>query len=116
MAPEGEVTPREGRLDRVEKDQDKLSLEKKSTSQLNHQQGYIIYLGFIYHTSCTYIIVTQPIHISVVASNLMFARITCNTPKTLWQHSSCMGIICITSCMGELRHTSCISVNKTQIN
>lgn len=30
MAPEGEVTPREGRLDRVEKDQDKLSLEKKS--------------------------------------------------------------------------------------
>lgn len=96
MAPEGEVTPREGRLDRVEKDQDKLSLEKKSTSQLNHQQGYIIYLGFIYHTSCTYIIATQPIHISVVASNLMFARITCNTPKTLWQHSSCMGIICIT--------------------
>ena len=88
MAPEGEVTPREGRLDRVEKDQDKLSLEKKSNIP--------VYLGFIYHTSCTYIIATQPIHISVVASNLMFARITCNTPKTLWQHSSCMGIICIT--------------------
>lgn len=61
MAPEGEVTPREGRLDRVEKDQDKLSLEKKSNipvkppARLHHIFGfYLSYLLYIYYCNTTH--------------------------------------------------------------
>ena len=52
------------------------------------------YIWVLFFIPLVHVLLQHNPYISVVVSNLMFARITCNTPKTLSQHSSRMCIIC----------------------